>query len=509
MVLTAQAYIDPQDVIAAVSPRLFGAFVEHMGRGVYGGLYEPDHPSADPDGFRTDVIELVRELGVKLVRYPGGNFVSGYRWEDGVGPRADRPTRLDLAWHSRETNAFGLGEFMRWARAAGVEPMVTLNLGTRGIREALDLLEYANHPGGTELSERRRAHGAPEPYGVRSWCLGNEPDGPWQLGHMTALEYGRLAAETARAMRQYDPGLRLVVAGSSAATMPTFGEWERTVLEATWDLVDEISLHAYYEEDDDLASFLGSAVALDRYLEDVAAIADDVVARAGGSKRIGLAVDEWNVWYLSRHQRVFHPSDWPEAPAISEDAYTVADAVVVGSLLISLLRHADTVTTACLAQLVNTIAPIRTEPGGPAWREATYYPFAITATHAKADAEAVRVELRVPTTVTARHGDVPVMDAVATVSDGAISLFLVNRHPHDPVDLRVAIAGAPPYELVDAVVLSHPDSHAISTREQPARVRPRPLPDVTVERDLRAILPPVSWSHVRLRLRSDPPGAVR
>src|SRR4051812_37918824 len=224
---SAQLSVDPRDVLAPVHRRLFGSFVEHMGRTVYTGIFEPGHPTADPDGFRTDVLDLVREQGVTIVRYPGGNFVSGYRWEDGVGPLEQRPSRLNLAWRSTETNAFGPGEFIRWSQRAGIEPMMALNLGTRGIAEALDLLEYCNHPGGTALSDLRAEHGSPTPYGVRMWCLGNEMDGPWQLGHRTPTEYGRLAAETARAMRQFDPDLELVACGSSARSMPTLAPGRR------------------------------------------------------------------------------------------------------------------------------------------------------------------------------------------------------------------------------------------------------------------------------------------
>ncbi|HYH32163.1 MAG TPA: alpha-L-arabinofuranosidase, partial [Pseudonocardia sp.] len=206
-----------------------------MGRCVYTGIYEPGHPKADADGLRSDVLDLVRELGPTVVRYPGGNFVSGYYWEDGVGPKDQRPRRLDRAWRSIETNEFGLGEFARWAEAAGTEPMMAINLGTRGIQEACDLLEYCNHDGGTYLSDLRRKHGAEQPYGVRLWCLGNELDGPWQVGHKTADEYGRLAAETARAMKLVDPSIELVACGSSNSGMPTFGSWEATVLEHTYE----------------------------------------------------------------------------------------------------------------------------------------------------------------------------------------------------------------------------------------------------------------------------------
>src|SRR3954452_16432692 len=387
-----------------------------MGRCVYTGIYEPGHASADEDGFRADVLALTRELGVSVVRYPGGNFVSGYRWEDGVGPRADRPGRRDLAWRSIERNEVGIDEFARWAAKADVELMYAVNLGTRGVTEALDVHEYLNHEGGTRLSELRRKNASDAPYGVKLWCLGNELDGPWQTGHKTAHEYGRLAAETARALRQAEPGLELVACGSSHSRMPTFGSWESTVLELAYDQVDHISCHAYYEAvDGDVDSFLASAVDMDRFIDSVAATADAVGARLKSSKRIGISFDEWNVW----DQQRFHadpPTEWRTAPRLIEDEYDVTDAVVVGNLLISLLRHSDRVHVACQAQLVNVIAPIRAEPAGPAWRQTIFHPFALTARLARG--EVLRTEVAAPTQRTGRFGEVPVIDAVATRDDG-------------------------------------------------------------------------------------------
>jgi alpha-L-arabinofuranosidase len=357
--------VDPAFKVAPVNHRTFGSFIEHMGRCVYTGIYEPGHPEADDDGFRRDVLELTRELGVTVVRYPGGNFVSNYRWEDGISPRELRPRRLDLAWASIETNQFGLDEFMRWTAKAGVEPMIAMNLGTRGISEAVDLLEYANVPRGTKLSDLRVANGAEKPYGIRIWCLGNELDGPWQVGHKSAYDYGRLAIETARAMRLVAPDLELVACGSSISSMPTFGSWEKEVLELTYEEVDYISCHAYYDPGgDDLPTFLAAAVDMDQFVSTVVAISDEVGARLRNAKRIKLSFDEWNVWSIAKFQAQGRLRDWPVAPRVIEDEYTVADAVVVGSLLISLLRHSDRVTAACLAQLVNVIAPIRSEPGG-------------------------------------------------------------------------------------------------------------------------------------------------
>ena len=496
--LHAHLAVDPAFVVTPVNRRVFGSFVEHMGRCVYTGIHEPGHPTADEDGFRGDVLDLVRELGVSVVRYPGGNFVSGYRWEDGVGPRAGRPTRLDPAWRSVETNEFGLDEFVRWTRKAGVEPMMAVNLGTRGMQEAVDLLEYCNHPGGTALSDLRRGHGAEEPYGIRTWCLGNEMDGPWQLGHKPAAEYGRIAAETASAMRQFDAGLRLVACGSSYRHMPTFGSWEATVLEQAYDVVDSISAHAYYEDTGDTASFLASSVDMDAQIRDVVATADHVGAKLSKRKRIDISFDEWNVWYVSRLPEQV-PAEWTEAPRISEEAYTVTDAVVVGSMLITLLRHSDRVTTACQAQLVNTISAIRTEPGGPAWRQTIFHPFAQAARLARG--QVLQVGVRAPTYETARYGDVPVADAVATHDEttGALAVLAVNRSSTEPVELTVDLRGFPGLRLGEASVLADEDSRAANTEGEPDRVRPRRHPDASVgEGRLRLVLPPVSWNTVRL-----------
>jgi alpha-N-arabinofuranosidase len=499
--LAASVTVDPAFVVGPVRPRTFGSFVEHLGRCVYTGIHDPGHPTADEDGFRGDVLDLVRELGVTTVRYPGGNFVSGYRWEDGIGPRGERPRRLDLAWHSTEPNLVGVDEFMRWAAKAGVEPMMAVNLGTRGVQEALDLLEYCNVPGGTRWSDERRKNGAEDPYRVKMWCLGNEMDGPWQIGHKTAHEYGRLATETARAMRMVDPGVELVVCGSSNSQMPTFGEWERVVLSEAYEHVDHVSAHAYYwEEDGDLASFLASAVDMDHFVESVAATADAVRAAGKHSKRVSISFDEWNVWYQRRAEsRPPSGDDWPVAPVLLEDRYNVADAVVVGSLLISLLRHTDRVHAASLAQLVNVIAPIMTEPGGRVWKQTIFHPFALTARYARG--EVLRLAVDAPVHETAKFGDVPAVDAVAThdPETGDVTLLAVNRSTSDPVALDVDLRGFPGLRVVEALTLANPDHTWAATAEDDASVAPRPNTSATVA-DGRATaqLPPVSWSVVRL-----------
>ncbi|MEU0844396.1 alpha-N-arabinofuranosidase [Streptomyces sp. NPDC005962] len=496
----ARFTLDPAFAVGDVAPRLFGSFVEHLGRCVYTGIYEPGHPAADEAGLRTDVLGLIRELGVTALRYPGGNFVSGYKWEDGTGPAEERPRRLDLAWRSTETNRFGLSEYIDFVRKVGGEPMMALNLGTRGVAEALELQEYANHPSGTELSDRRIGHGDKDPYGIRLWCLGNEMDGPWQTGHKTAEEYGRLAAETARAMRQIDPDVELVACGSSNQAMPTFAAWEATVLQHAYELVDHISLHAYYEErDGDRDSFLASAVDMESFIENVVATCDHVGARLKSSKKINLSFDEWNVWYQDRFHAA-EPPDWDEAPRLLEDNYSVTDAVVFGSLLIALLRHADRVTVACLAQLVNVIAPIMTEPGGPAWRQTTFFPFAQASAYGRG--RVLQVAVDSPAHETAKYGEVPLLHATAVRNEetGAVTVFAVNRDQRRALPLEVVLHGMASARVVEHSVLADADPEARNTLAEPDRVTPHPAGEGTALADgvLSATLEPMSWNVIRL-----------
>jgi alpha-N-arabinofuranosidase len=497
---TGSLTVDPAFRVADVDPRLYGAFVEHMGRCVYTGVYEPGHPTADPHGFRGDVAHLVRELRTPMLRYPGGNFVSGYTWEDGLGPVDQRPTRLDLAWRSIETNHVGLDEFLPWSRRVGSEVMMAVNLGTRGVDAARALVEYCNHPSGTAWSDLRRSNGSADPYGVKVWCLGNEMDGPWQIGHKSAREYGQLAAAAGNAMRRVDPSIELVACGSSHSRMPTFGTWEATVLEETYDLVDYVSLHSYYEEQsDDRGSFLASAVAMDRFIDSVIATCDYARAVGRHTKPMMLAFDEWNVWYQSRFPGEENLPVGEPAPRLIEDRYSVVDAVVVGNLLISLLRHADRVRIACLAQLVNVIAPIFTEPGGPAWRQTIFYPFALTSQHGRGTV--LRVEPQAPRYETSSQGEVPLVDATAVLDPetGVVTVFAVNRDQDEPMTVEVDVRAMPRISSGEHVTLCDDDPDAINGLETPERVTPRRLHELKVDDGYaHPVLPPLSWNMIRL-----------
>ena len=497
----ALAVIDPALVVGNVDERLFGSFVEHMGRAVYGGIYEPGHPTADTAGWRHDVVDLVREMGVTLVRYPGGNFVSGYDWEDGVGPREARPTRLDRAWRSIESNAVGTDDFLAWTRLVGLEPMLAVNLGTSGVDAARNLVEYCNGPVGSQYADRRAANGHPQPYGVRLWCLGNEMDGPWQIGHTSAIEYGRLAADAGRAMRHVDPSIELVACGSSGSKMPTFGAWEETVLDVAWDVVDHISLHSYYDraEYETVGDYLACSLDLERMIERVAATADSVAARKANRRRIGLSVDEWNVWHFSEHRAREDPErPYRVAPALAEDEHDLADALAVGCLLIALLRHADRVRIACLAQLVNVIPAIRTVNGGIAWRQASFHPFADVARLARGTV--LGLDLDGPTYRAAGEGQVPAIDAVAVheAAAGSLALFAVNRL-ECPLRLEAELRDLDRLAVHEHRVLTDPDIHAPNTAADPNRIAPKPGLGARIEAGRLSVeLPPRSWNVLRL-----------
>ena len=503
MTFKASLTVDRDFEIAPLDRRLFGVFVEHLGRCVYTGIYEPGHPTADAEGFRGDVAELTRELGATIVRYPGGNFMSGYMWEDGVGPKEDRPVRLDLAWYSTETNQVGTNEFMAWCKKVDLTPMFGVNLGTRGPDEARHYLEYCNHPGGTALSDLRRSHGVEEAHAIKFWCLGNEMDGPWQICRKTPDEYGRLALETGKLMKMVDPRIELAACGSSAYDMPTYGVWEDRVLEHCFEVTDYLSLHSYFVKppegpgaDTSTETFFAQIETNARYIEDTVAVADAVAARRHSPKRLMLSFDEWNVWYRARHGEHLKPVGWPQAPRLLEEIYNMEDALLIGGMLTMLINHADRVKVACMAQLVNVIGPIMTSPGGPAWRQTIFHPFAQAAKWARGTV--LRPVIQSPGFANKKHGELPYLCAsvVDDAENGVTAVFILNRHLSEAMDLSVTLRGLGVERvLVEAQQLQHADLQATNTEAEPDKVKPAPLNDVVMDGEqLRVKLQPASWN---------------
>ena len=492
--------LDKDFIIGEIDERIYSSFIEHLGRAVYGGIYEPGHPEADENGFRKDVIKLVSELGVPMVRYPGGNFVSGFNWEDSVGPKEKRPKRLDLAWFTTETNEVGLHEFADWAKKADSDIMYAINLGCRGPEEARNIVEYANHPSGSKFSDMRILNGRKEPFGIKLWCLGNEMDGPWQMGQKTAKEYGRVANEAAKMMKWVDPTIELVACGSSSSEMPTFGSWEYTMLDECYENVDYVSLHRYYENPTgDTPGFLARTMDMDDFIRSVVSICDAVKGKKHSKHVVNLSFDEWNVWYHSKEQdqEIWKQDKWNRALPLLEDVYNFEDALLVGLMLITLLRNADRVKVACLAQLVNVIAPIMTRNNGGAWAQTIYYPFMHASRFGRGTALKTLVDS--PVYSCSDYDDVPYIDAVATMDqDGSVTIFMVNRDMNEDYEVQVDLRSFGTLSGASHIIMHNDNVKAVNTEESPFNVVPFETAPPKVS-DGKAVIKtgPLSWNVLR------------
>lgn len=481
---------------AKIDERIYGSFIEHLGRAVYGGIYEPGHPLADEDGFRTDVIEEIKKLNVPIVRYPGGNFVSGYNWEDGVGPVELRPKKLELAWGVTEPNLFGTNEFAKWCKKADTQCMMAVNLGLRGPDEARNLVEYCNHEKGSYWSDLRRSHGYENPHKIKTWCLGNEMDGPWQIGHKTAIEYGRTALEASKVMKWTDPSIETIMCGSSNMGMSTFGEWEATTLDIAYDAVDYVSLHIYFDNrPNDTASFLAKSMVMDDFIKTVVCICDYIKGKKHSKKQINLSFDEWNVWYHSNGAPV---ERWCTAPHQLEDIYNFEDALLIALLLMTLLKHADRVRIACIAQLVNVIAPIMTENGGKVWEQTIFYPFMHLSNYGRG--YTLHTEIDSPKHDTKEFTDVPDVESLATLSEDGenLTVFAVNRNLDEDVMLDVSLLDFDGFRVIDAIEMSGYDVKAENgVTNCPVKPFKKEKP-VIDGKTMSVPLKPLSWNVIRL-----------
>ena len=495
----AKMVCHPLFVRGAIDRRIFGSFVEHMGRVIYSGIYEPGHVQADDAGLRTDVLQAVQEMGVSCVRYPGGNFVSNYHWEDGVGPKERRPRRRELAWRSIETNEFGTHEFMHWADKARIEPMLTVNLGTLGIENALNYLEYVNMPTGTKYSDLRAEHGYADAYSVKLWCLGNEMDGTWQLGHKTATEYGRLAAETGRAMKLLDPTIRLIACGSAKSDMPTYPAWDQEVIRHVFGIADYIGLHQYYGgQQMGTAAFLAQSEDFENYIAAIRSAIRVEQAAQRSSRPMHISVDEWGVWAMPSEAvtQEVDAAPWQIAPAISEQIYTMEDALLFASMLMTIVRNADIVKIGCQSLIANISACIMTQRGGGMWKQTIYHPFRALANHARG------VVLSTPCEVeTYASGDLraAMADTLAVWDQDKreVVLFAVNRSDAEEAEIVLDMQGFACQEVVQAEVLcaadrkltNQFDHHAVAPQEGEAQLSGQVL---TVK------LPPLAFGMVRV-----------
>jgi len=505
----ARTIINQARIRSDVDRRIFGSFLEHLGRAIYDGIYKPGSKLSDNNGFRKDVMAIITEMDVPIIRYPGGNFVSGYNWLDGVGPKAKRPTVLDRAWNSLETNQFGTNEFMEWCKLVNTEPLMGFNLGTGTPEMAVALVEYCNVDRGTKWSDLRREHGYEQPWNVKYWCLGNEMDGPWQMGHMPARDYGRKARDTARQIRMIDPDAKLIACGSSNTILPTYMVWDREMLEECYDQVDGISLHNYYGNTKELTGnntsrYLAMNLDMERQIHQITDVCDYVQGVLKSPKRLWLSFDEWNVWYRARGGR-FANGERKFAPHLLEERYNLEDALLVGGFLNTLLRESNRVRVACLAQLVNVIAPLVTNETS-VMCQSIYYPYAWALKYARGRVLDLQVEsetypikaegLRADFAIDA---EVPYLDVVATINppDGKVCVLVLNRDLESERELVLEWRDPMPTRVLACETLTGSDPKAVNTFEQPKLVVPKPLEAPLAGSKMTFKLPPRSCSVVQ------------
>ncbi len=493
----ARAYIDTNRVISPISPLLFSGFLEHMGRAIYEGIYDPASPHADERGLRKDVLAALKEVNYRAMRYPGGNFLSGYRWLDGVGPRDQRPRRRDLAWQSIETNQFGTNEFMEFCKVVNTEPMLAVNMGTGTIQEAANLVEYCNAPVGTQYADLRASHGYREPHNIKYWCVGNEMDGPWQIGHLEAAEYGMKAREAAKMMRWHDPAVQLILCGSSNSAMPTYPEWDRVALEICWDQVNYHSMHYYAgNRDNDTTSYLALSAEFENFVDTLDGVLRYVKAKRRSKHDVYLSWDEWNVWYKD----TTGSGGWTEAPHLSEEVYNLEDALVVAQWMNVFLRKADVLKIACVAQAVNVISPLHTTRDA-VLKHTTYYPIMLFSKLAAG--VALDVAVQSPSHDTARFGVMPLLDVSASYDEanhtGAI--FIVNRSQTESLPLELHWQDRAPQSISAMYQLAGNDPKAFNSLENPNNIVSVPVQPPTVkDKAVELLLPPLSFTVLETRL---------
>ena len=487
----ARICIDTRRTVSEISPLLFGGFAEHMGRCIYGGLYDPESAQADENGYRRDVLEALRDQGYTAIRYPGGNFLSGYNWLDGVGPVAERPRRRNIPWRSLETNHFGTNEFIGLCRAIGAEPMLGANMGTGTVEDAANLVEYCNAPRGTQYADLRVGHGYPDPHNVKYWCLGNEMDTEWQIGHLEADEYGRKALEAAKLMKWHDPDIKAVLCGSSGYTLPTFPDWDRVALEIAWEKVDFHSIHYYaHNRENDTGSYLALALELEQYVESAASTLRYVKAKRRSKHDVYLSWDEWQVWYKD----MSIDGRWEEAPHLSEEIYNLEDALVVAQWLNVFLRKSDVVKSACVAQIVNVISWLQTR-GDRLLKQSSYYPFWLVSNRARGHALDLFVEA--PEYETQRFGMVPSLDVAGSYDQDSNSgsVFVVNRSQEDVVNCELWWQDCDAPRVMEVWQLTGSGAKMVNTFEKPDEVIAVSKETPTVDDARTTIaLPPLSFT---------------
>ena len=480
-----------------IDDRIYSSFLEHIGSAIYGGIYDPGHPKADEDGYRLDVLEQIQRLRLPAIRYPGGNFTCSYNWEDTIGPASQRPARLELAWRQIEPNTFGIPEFMKWVKKTGADPIFAVNMGTRDIKDAAEIVEYFNIEKGTYFSDLRRSHGQEEPYGVKMWCVGNENDGPWQIARRRPDDYGWVVAESAKAMKRVDPSLELIAVGSSAPDIETFMEWDRQMLDAAYEYIDYVALHqyAYEREGQDLETYFCRAADFEDQIHAMVSVCDYMKARKHSKKTLYLSFDEYNVIAPSvddyyEHMEIGYP--------IFHVHFTMRHALLFGMLLMAIIRNSDRVRIACQSVLVNVSGLVNTDNGSGAWLNTTYYPMLHASLYGRG--RVLYQEYAGPSYQNERYGEVPAVDSIAVYreEEEEITVFAVNRTA-EPVEFETMLHDFGRIEPIEHISMHHEDLEAVNNAENPDRVKPETLHDIACDKNgISCPLPAYSWNVIRV-----------
>jgi alpha-N-arabinofuranosidase len=518
--ITAKLTIAKEYIIGKTDDRLFGSFVEHMGSTVYGGIFQPDHPSSDRFGFRRDTLNALRELQLSVIRYPGGNFVSGFNWKDSIGQKNTRPKRLDIAWKALENNQFGLDEFMKWIGLLGCSAIQTINLGTGGMQSAIELLEYCNMDTDTEYAQLRKRNGRIKPYNIKTWCLGNEMDGPWQIAGKTANEYGRLALETGKIMKMMDPTVELIISGSSTSRMDTFPEWDKDILMHCYDIADYISLHHYVDRTCppqeiskksyfrstekpvflDTPTYLARTLNVEQQIKDIIATCDYVKAVRRSPKTMYLCFDEWNTLSTNKYTQP-ERTPWQIGEPIDYVPHTMEDALVAASIMMAILRHADRVKIACQSLLVNTGGLVFTSRDGGLTRNTLFYPFLHLSLYGRG--VILRNNLISPVYNCEEKEGVPSLDSLTILDaeNSILNIFAVNR-TSNTIQLLIDARDFGDATEMEQIIMRNDNLRACNVIGKPETVFPSKIRQLPLgEKKPEVILSPYSWNVVRIKYR--------
>ncbi|SFD06193.1 alpha-L-arabinofuranosidase C-terminal domain-containing protein [Butyrivibrio sp. YAB3001] len=526
MAQNAKITVHPSYTIGEISERLFSAFLEPIGTMVNGTMYNPKHPTADEQGFRKDFIDALKATRLPAVRLPGGNFVSAWQWKNSIGPAENRRACLDPAWHQYYTNQVGHDEYLQWAAKVGTEPLYTVNMGTGTIQDAMDLVEYTNHIGGTYWSDLRRSYGHEEPYNVKMWYLGNEMDGPWQLGawDKNPEGYGHKVLETSKAIKWIDEKIETAVCGSSAPFMEGFPAWDEAVLDKCYDVVDYVSVHHYHSAaPGNIKGLLGGSLYYEDFINTEIAMIDYVASKHRSPKKVNISFDEYEAmvrplqqlhpgygrYNMARNHYHFDPSrnyirhDPDNMPERQFPGGDMLPALSMASIQLALLRHADRVKIGCMTGGLNALAASNHDH---VWKNASHHVYSSLLAYAKGISLDTKVECETydmpgyaiedTSQYTGKEG-VNYIDSASAwdQNNNRLTIFVINRNEDSEYPLTIDLMGFDGYNPAIAYKMHTDDLEIKNSFDNEDALIPMKEDNYTFENGIfKVYVKPLSWN---------------